>query len=149
MLIAFFVGGAVALPVDGRSGMTEERNDMAAEGRKSEKEARKRAEGLWWAGALIWAGLVFGAESLDLLPRVGGANAWSWVFLGAGLYGLLSNLYYLRSASPYKPSTWDWIWSGGLTLVGLGGFTTIEISWPLILIIAGIAILVSQYLRHR
>ncbi len=122
---------------------------MTAASRKSEKEARKRAEGFWWAGALIWAGLVFGAESLDLLPQVGSADAWSWVFLGAGLYGLFSDLYYLRSTSPYKPSTWDWIWSGGLTLVGLGGFTTIDMSWPLILIVVGVAILVSQYLRRR
>jgi hypothetical protein len=78
--------------------MTEEQNYMAAEGRES-RRARKRAEGLWWAGALIWAGLVFGAESLELLAQVGSADAWSWVFLGAGLYGLVSDLYYVRAAS--------------------------------------------------
>jgi hypothetical protein len=129
--------------------MTEERNYVAAEGRESKRGARKRAEGLWWAGALIWAGLVFGAESLDLLPQIGGADAWSWVFLGAGLYGLVSNLYYLRSESAFKPTPWDWIWSGGLSIVGLGGFATIEISWPVILILVGVAILISQYLRRR
>ncbi|UCF46952.1 MAG: hypothetical protein JSU89_07150 [Myxococcales bacterium] len=128
--------------------MTQEQKNMVLERRKSTKDARKRAEGLWWAGALIWAGLVFGADSLDLLPQVGGADAWSWVFLGAGAYGLLSDLYYLRSESAYKPTTWDWIWSGGLTLVGLGGFTTIDISWPLILILIGAAILVNQYVRR-
>jgi hypothetical protein len=107
--------------------MTEEEKNMVLERRKSAKHARKRAEGLWWAGALIWAGLVFGADSLDLLPQAGDADAWSWVFLGA----------------------WDWIWSGGLTLVGLGGFTTISISWPLILILIGAAILVSQYVQRH
>ena len=116
---------------------------------QSAKEFRKRAERLWWAGALIWAGLVFGVESLGLLPQVGGANAWSWVLLGAGLYGLTSNLYYVRPASPYKPTTWDWIWSGGLALLGLSGFTTINISWPLVLILAGTAIFISQYLGRR
>lgn len=128
--------------------MTEKQNYMATEGQDSGKKARKRAEGLWWAGALIWAGVVLGAESLDLLPQVGGADAWSWVFLGAGLYGLVSNLYYVSSQSSYKPAAWDWIWSGGLTVVGLGGFTTVNISWPLILILIGGAILVSQYLRR-
>ena len=51
--------------------MSEEQNYTAAEGAESKKQARKRAEGLWWAGALIWAGLVFGADSLDLLPTRG------------------------------------------------------------------------------
>ena len=129
--------------------MTEEQDQMAAEGSQTEREVRKRAERLWWAVALIWAGLVFGAESLDLLPQVDGTSAWSWVLLGAGLFGLASNLYYVRPASPYKPTAWDWIWSGGLTLFGLGGFTTIDISWPLVLIVAGAAILLSQYLRRR
>lgn len=128
--------------------MIEEQNNMLPERQQSSRKARKRAEGLWWAGALIWAGVVFGAESLDLLPQIGDADAWSWVFLGAGLYGLLSDLYYLSSKSAYKPTAWDWIWSGGLTLVGLGGFMTVNISWPLILIIIGAAILVSQYLRR-
>ena len=128
--------------------MSEMQNPTAAEGAQSKKHARKRAERLWWAGALIWAGLVFGADSQDLLPQIGGADAWSWVFLGAGLYGLVSNLYYLTSKSPYQPATWDWIWSGGLTLIGLGGFMTVNISWPLILVLIGVAILVGQYLRR-
>lgn len=127
--------------------MSEMQNYNAADGVESRQPARKRAEGLWWAGALIWAGLVFWADSLDRLPQVGGADAWSWVFLGAGMYGLVSDLYYLKSESTYKPTQWDWIWSGGLTLVGLGGFTTFSISWPLILIIIGAAILVRQYVR--
>jgi len=129
--------------------VSQQPNSTVTEGAKRKKHVRKRAEARWWAGALIWAGLVFGADSLDMLPRVGGADAWSWVFLGAGAYGLLSDLYYLRSESAYRPTTWDWIWSGGLTLVGLGGFTTVDISWPLILILVGAAILVTQYLRPR
>ncbi len=128
--------------------MTEKQNYMAAEGEVSSKAARKRAEGLWWAGALIWAGVVFGAESLELLPQIRGADAWSWVFLGAGLYGLVSGLYYVSSETTYQPTAWDWIWSGGLTVLGLGGFTTVDIAWPLILILVGGAILVNNYLRR-
>ena len=128
--------------------MSEMQNPTAAEGAPSKKQARKRAERFWWAGALIWAGLVFWADSLDRLPQIDGADAWSWVLLGAGLYGLVSNLYYLTSKSSYEPAGWDWIWSGGLTLIGLGGFMAVNISWPLILILIGAAILVSQYLRR-
>ncbi len=128
--------------------MSEMQNPTAAEGAQSKKQARKRAERFWWAGALIWAGLVFWADSQDLLPQIGGADAWSWVFLGAGLYGLVSDLYYVGSKSSYEPTAWDWIWSGGLTLIGLGGFMTVNISWPLILVLIGVAILVGQYLRR-
>jgi len=46
-----------------RNRMTEKQNYMATQGQESGRKARKRAEGLWWAGALIWAGVVFGAES--------------------------------------------------------------------------------------
>jgi hypothetical protein len=61
-------------------------------------EVRKRYETLYWAGALIWAGLMFGAESLGILPQVGQADAWTWVFVGVGLYGTLINIY--GTASP-------------------------------------------------
>ena len=83
--------------------MSEMQNPTGAQGAQSKKHARKRAERFWWAGALIWAGLVFWADSQDLLPQIGGADAWSWVFLGAGLYGLVSNLYYLTSKSTTSP----------------------------------------------
>ncbi len=128
--------------------MTEQQNYMAAGSEASDRAIRKRAEGLWWAVALIWAGLVFGAEALDLLPQIGGADAWSWIFLGAGAFGLVSNLYHVSSASTPQPTTWDWIWSGGLTILGLFGFTSLDLAWPLILILVGGAILAGTYLRR-
>ena len=126
--------------------MTEEQSFIAAN--FEETEERKRNEGLWWAGALIWAGLVFAADSLGYLPQVGEAGAWSWVFLGAGLYGLLLDFYALIADDRQKPRTFDWIWSGGLSLVGLAGFTTLDLLWPLILVIAGGAILFNLYWRR-
>ena len=59
--------------------MTIEQNDITIEQKKSQKEKRQHLETLWWAGALIWAGLVFGADSLGLLPQIGQADAWNWV----------------------------------------------------------------------
>ena len=44
--------------------MTIEQDYMTTEQKKSQKKERQRLEALWWAGALIWAGLVFGADSL-------------------------------------------------------------------------------------
>jgi hypothetical protein len=108
-------------------------------------EERKRMEALWWAGALIWAGLVFAAVGLGYLPEIGGAGPWSWAFLGAGLFGLLLDAYALVGEDRPKPRAFDWIWSSGLSILGLAGFTSIDMLWPSLLIVAGAAILANQY----
>ena len=64
--------------------MITEQENVVIEQKKNQKKDRQRLEALWWATALIWAGLIFGADSLGLLPQFGQADAWSWVFLGAG-----------------------------------------------------------------
>ena len=44
---------------------------MTIEQNESERKERQRLEGLWWAVVLIWAGLIFGADSMGLLPQIG------------------------------------------------------------------------------
>jgi len=103
----------------------------------------KKLDTLWWAVALIWAGVVFGAESLEFLPQIGDAEVWSWIFLGAGLFGLVLNFFSLSADEYQDPTTWDWIWSGGLTLVGAAAFVAFDFPWWLVLIVLGGAILIS------
>jgi len=128
--------------------MTTEQEFMVAEHRHEKRRERKRMEGLWWALVLIWAGLIFGADSMGLLPQIGDADAWSWIFLGAGVFGILGALYRVLSPNVLNPSTWDWIWGSFCLIVGLGGFTTVKISWPLILILVGVIILVGALWRR-
>jgi hypothetical protein len=109
---------------------------------------RKSLDVYFWGGVLIWAGLVFGGESMDLLPQIGNAGAWSWVFLGAGLLSLALNLVSLSSDSFENPETSDWVWGGIFLIIGLGGFTTLDISWPLILILIGVGMLVRSFLNR-
>ena len=110
----------------------------------SKIERRARAESLYWAGVLIWAGLIFGANSLGFLPQIGSSDAWSWVLIGAGLYGTLMNLYY--SSLPDSVTTiWDYIWSGFWLLLGLSGFYAIDIFWPLVLVLIGLSVLVKAF----
>jgi hypothetical protein len=104
---------------------------------------------IYWAGVLIWAGLVFGAERLGYLPRVGQADAWSWVFFGAGLYGLLGAIWRTGSRRYPNPKTWDWIWAGILIVLGIGGSTSADITWPLIILLVGVALLASALFRRR
>jgi hypothetical protein len=113
----------------------------------STKEVRKRLETLWWGAAILWAGIVFGAEALEILPEIGDADAWSWVFLGVGLFSIAGALYRVSSTDYPNPSTWDWAWAGIFTILGIGGFTTLNIAWPLILILVGGAILFGLFFR--
>ena len=128
--------------------MTIEQEFNTIEQKYSERKERRRLEGLWWAVVLIWAGLVFLADSMGLVPQIGDADAWSWIFLGAGILGILGSLYRLTSANVPNPNTWDWIWGSFCIIIGLGGFTTLNIAWPLILILVGGVILVTVLLRR-
>lgn len=128
--------------------MTSEQDFMTVEHRHSDRKERRRLEGLWWAVVLIWAGLIFGADSMELVALVGDADVWSWIFLGAGMFGLLGDLYRVSSPDVPNPSTWDWVWSSFCLIIGLGGFTTVNIAWSLILILVGVVILVSVLLRR-
>ena len=120
---------------------------MTVEQRMSRREERRGFETLWWAGTLIWAGLVFGADSLGWLPQIGQADAWTWVSLGAGLYGLVGSLYRQTLVDTLNPRAWDYLWSGFLLIVGLGGLAGVNAFWPAVLILAGVAALVSTLRR--
>ncbi len=127
---------------------TEHINEMTYQPAEDQTSERRRLETLWWAVALLWAGIVFGADSLGYLPQIGQADAWSWVFFGAGLFGMFGNLY--RLATPDLPNAtfWDYIWSGFLLLLGLSGaMTNVGILWALGLVAIGAVILVGALQR--
>ena len=42
---------------------------------------------------------------------------------------------------------WDYVWSGFLLIVGLGGVAKVNTFWPLVLILVGVVILVSTVCR--
>ena len=112
------------------------------------EEKPRRLDVFFWAGALIWAGLIFAADSLGLLPQIGQANSWSWIFLGAGALGLVLNLISQLSETYANPTAWDWGWSGLFLVIGAAGFLSFTIPGWLFLIAIGVAILVSAF-THR
>ena len=116
---------------------------MTVEQKMSKWEERRGFETLWWAGTLIWTGMVLGADNLGWLPEIGQVDAWTWVFLGAGLYGLVGTLYRQISVDTLNPTSWDYLWSGFLLIVGLGGVAKVNSFWPPVLILVGVAFLVS------
>lgn len=103
---------------------------------------RKHLDRLWWAGAIIMAGVVFLAQSLEILPEIGDGYQdewWIWVFLGAGAWALVLNIFRLVSPDWPNPRTWDYIWTVIFLGVGLGSATEIDIEGSAI---AGIALVV-------
>ncbi len=113
-----------------------------------QKEEKKYLDAIFWGGAFLWAGLIFGADALGYLPQIGNASSWSWVFLGVGVYGLLLNIIRLASASLSNASAWDWVWAIIFLIIGAAGFISISVPWWLFLILIGVIILVSA-LRDR
>lgn len=113
------------------------------------KQDRRYIEAIWWAGALIWAGLVFGADTLGYLPQIGQADAWSWVFFGAGAYGLVGTVWRAISTDWADPTWWDYVWSGILLIIGVSGTVGfVELAFPLILVLVGVAIVSAVVLRR-
>ena len=123
--------------------MNTEQDFITIKKKHSERNERRRLVRLWWAVVLIWAGLVFAADSMELMPQIDDASAWSWIFLGAGLVAILGSSFRLISPDIPNPTTWDWVWGVICLTIGLGGFTTLNIFWPLILILVGALALVN------
>jgi len=104
---------------------------------------------IYFGGVLLWAGIVFAADSLGYLPQIGFSSAWSWFFLGAGLFSLVGNL--VRQVSPgiLNPSTFDYLFGLVLLAIGIGGFTSLYIALSLLLVLVGGAILYSVFSRSK
>ena len=106
-----------------------------------QKKERKYLDAIFWGGVLLWAGL--------LLPQFGDASVWSWIFLGAGVYGLLMSTVRLASDKFSNPTTWDWVWAVIFFIIGAADFVAFNIPWWLILILIGVAILSGALFRRE
>lgn len=98
---------------------------------------------LYWAIVLLWAGLVVGSDGLGLLPQVGQADVWNWIFLGAGLLALGRLAVRTLSARLANPDTSSVGFALALTVLGLGGFVNFWIVCSAALVVAG-AILLAR-----
>ena len=98
---------------------------------------------LFWGILLIWAALVVGADGLGLLPRVGSADLWNWIFLGAGIMATAGCIRRRLADRQAEPDLWSWAVAGALLVVGLGGFVS---SWAVtsaVMLVFGLLVLAA------
>jgi hypothetical protein len=104
---------------------------------------------LYFGGVLLWAGIVFAADTFGYLPQIGYSSAWSWIFLGAGLFSMIGNLIRQASSSIINPSAFDYLFGVVLLAIGIGGFTSLYIALSLLLVLVGGVILYSVIFRTK
>lgn len=144
------------------------------DGKELQKHEEKSQEEKWrrdplgaavWALILIWAGVVFLAANLGLLDAFTRTlegigldypdlpfvlpfmrlEAWSLVFIGAGLLLLLESLVRLLIPAYRRPVLGSIILAIVFLSLGFGSFGLI---WPLILIVVGLAIVFGGLFRR-
>jgi hypothetical protein len=126
----------------------EAKNVEMATGEVKQKRDKKFFDGLFWAGFLILVGLVFGADYMGIsLPELGGGESWQWIFLGAGVYGLALSIIRVSSPKYPNPNTLDYIGVGVLFLIGFSGMISFDSTWPIILILVGVIIIGSLFMK--
>ena len=151
-IVCFVVAGAIKefFKKTGNVEMTtgEAKNVEMATGEVKQKRDKKFFDGLFWAGFLILVGLVFGADYMGIsLPELGGGESWQWIFLGAGVYGLALSIIRVSSPKYPNPNTLDYIGVGVLFLIGFSGMISFDSTWPIILILVGVVIIGSLFIK--
>ncbi len=131
----------------------EEKRHEKDEKARGEKWSRDPLSAIVWAAILVWAGLVLLADNLGMFQNItiGGEQleAWSVIFVGAGLIVLLEVLIRLVMPAYRRAVTGSFIFAIILLGIGLGGIIGWGVFWPLILIAIGVAILIGGLFPRR
>jgi hypothetical protein len=132
---------------------------------KEEKDERNRGEREWdkgeqWSGGdalgpiiwgliIIFAGLALAALNVGMYPWLTWENVWSVIFIGAGLLFLLEVIIRILMPTYRRPIRGRIILAFVALAVGLGGLIGWEVTWPLIIIAVGLAIVIGVFVRPR
>lgn len=151
--------------------MSEQPKYEKAEKEEKEREKReeKTVEEKWrrdplgaiiFGVILIWAGLVFLADSMGLFKGITFRNlfpgvettqpeAWTVALIGAGVILLIEAAIRLAVPAYRRPIGGTLVLAIILIGVGLGNIVTWEVIWPLIVIAIGLAVLLGGFWRRK
>lgn len=134
----------------------EKRDEKSSQEEKNwdEKWRRDPVFAVSWACIFIWAGIVFLVEALGYINTLAAGlsadiNAWSFIFMGAGVIVLLGVLFRLLVPEYKRPVTGNIILGLILIGIGLGDLFNWAVVWALILILIGISIIFRGFRRGR
>ncbi|MGB9299552.1 MAG: hypothetical protein WCD51_03045 [Anaerolineae bacterium] len=132
---------------------------------KEEKDEKDHGEREWdkgeqWSGGdalgpivwgliIIFAGLAFAAVNLGMYPWLTWENVWSVIFIGAGLLFALEVIIRILMPTYRRPIRGRIILAFVALAIGLGGLIGWEVTWPLIIIAVGLAIVIGVFVRPR
>ena len=126
----------------------KEEKEEKAQGGWDEKWRRDPVDAAMWAILLIWAGIVLLAANMGLFDDLGGVEAWSIGFLGAGVIVLLAAGFRLLVPAYRRPIGGNLVFAAILFGIGLGNIVGWIIIGPLVLIFIGLGILLTGLLRR-
>ena len=140
----------------------EKREEKSPEEKNwDEKWRRDPINAITWACIFIWAGLVFLLDNLGMIDTwktsfteatgwsLAKVEAWSLIFLGAGVILLIEVLLRLLIPSFRKPVMGTLIFAAIMLGIGLGNIFRWEVTGALILIAIGIGILLRWVTARR
>jgi hypothetical protein len=128
----------------------EEKDSSEREWDKGEQWSGGDALGpLGWGLVIIFAGLAFVAVNLGMYPWLAWDNVWSGIFIGAGLLFLLEVILRILMPTYRRPIRGRIILAFVALAIGLGGIIGWEVTWPLIIIAVGLAVIIGVFVRPR
>ncbi len=143
-----------------KEGQDEKEREKREEKTVEEKWRRDPLGAIIFGIILIWAGLVFLAESMGLLAGItlGGLfpgaevtqpEAWTIILIGAGVILLVEVIIRLVVPAYRRPIAGTIILGVILIGVGLGNIFSWDVVWPLVVIGIGVAVLLGGFLRRK
>ena len=133
----------------------KQRDEKEEKGRQGqgwdEKWRRDPVEAIVWSLILIWAGLVWLADSMGFWEQIFGGNAEAWAigFVGAGLIVLFGVVLRLIVPAYRRPIIGSVIFGIILLGIGLGQMVNWIAIGAIALIAIGVAILLTGLFRKR
>jgi hypothetical protein len=139
----------------------QEKGEEKEQEKQQEKESEKRWDEKWrrdplgsivWASILIWAGLVFLADNLNMLNQfgiLGIFEAWSLAFAGAGVILIVEAFLRILIPAYRRPVVGTIIVAFVFLGIAFGDTIGWGLIWPFILIGIGLAFLLTGLTRRR